>query len=378
MRHVNMTAMQRSVTFVFAALALGSAACNANSSSSFSHPPVEPNAGTFLIAVNPPNVRARTRHTATVLDNGHVLLVGGLDGVGPPVQPAERYVAGPQEFRATSGGLITARARHSATFLTNGDVLIAGGVGLAGFLDSAEIYGPLGDAFIPAAGNLITARQNHTASLTNDGTVLVVGGDAGGPPIAAMERFVPTTGFQPAGNLLTARTRHTAVRRSNGEIVILGGFGPTGAAIASVEILHLSDGSPRAAMQGLNIARAGAGAATFGDGRILLAGGTGVTGQALDSVEVYDPVAERSFGAGTMSRTRANARVAPLFDGRFLITGDDNTADIYDPSRAQIVQPTGALAQTRSGHTTTPVGTGDVVIVGGSPPNAPAELFDPR
>ena len=63
-----------------------------------------------------------------------------------------------------------ARANHTATLLDNGKVLIAGG-----FDNSAELYDPIAKTF-SNTGDLSTARQNPSATLLPNGQVLVAGG----------------------------------------------------------------------------------------------------------------------------------------------------------------------------------------------------------
>ena len=71
--------------------------------------------------------------------------------------------------------MTTERFTHTATLLQSGKVLIVGGQGYSGCLASAEIYDPTVGAFA-AAGTLATARSVHTATLLQDGRVLIVGG----------------------------------------------------------------------------------------------------------------------------------------------------------------------------------------------------------
>ena len=75
-----------------------------------------------------------------------------------------------------TGDLVTARYLHTATLLQNGQVLVAGGTGV-GFvsLASAELYDP-GTRVWTATGSMATARSGHTATLLPNGQVLVVGG----------------------------------------------------------------------------------------------------------------------------------------------------------------------------------------------------------
>jgi hypothetical protein len=82
------------------------------------------------------------------------------------------------------------RVFHSATLLNNGTVLVAGGLGLTD-LASAEVYDPATGIFTMAAGSMTSARAQATATLLNNGTVLIAGGST--PVLASAELYQPAT-----------------------------------------------------------------------------------------------------------------------------------------------------------------------------------------
>lgn len=119
-------------------------------------------------------------------------------------------------------GLIP-RANHTATLLNNGTVLIAGGA-TAG--TSAQIFDPITRTIVNT-GNMLIARQNHTATLLNDGTVLIAGGEMNGHAVAEAEIFDPSTGkFSATGSMRQPRSSHTAELRPDGAVLICGGNSP--------------------------------------------------------------------------------------------------------------------------------------------------------
>jgi hypothetical protein len=127
-----------------------------------------------------------------------------------------------------------ARYSHTATLLPDGRVLVVGGTaGDDGILASAEVWDPATGTFGPA-GSLAEAREWHTASPLSDGRVLVVGGadgvDALSPPdfegiLASAEVWDPATvTFGPAGSLVRGRHDHTATPLPDGRVLVVGGW----------------------------------------------------------------------------------------------------------------------------------------------------------
>src|SRR3989304_4923529 len=81
--------------------------------------------------------------------------------------------------RLRTGQITIPLAWHIAALLNNGKVLLAGGVGTDWtFLDSAELYDPNKNTFT-LTGNMTFAREAHTATLLKDGKILVTGGGKG-------------------------------------------------------------------------------------------------------------------------------------------------------------------------------------------------------
>ena len=121
---------------------------------------------------------ARASHTATLLNDGRVLVAGG--GQGPDIDDGFDNVLGAELFDPVSGSFTPAgtfsRQFHTATLLSSGKVMLAGGEQLSSIATSqSELYDPIAGQFQPNGG-MVVAREGHTATVLPDGRVLIVGG----------------------------------------------------------------------------------------------------------------------------------------------------------------------------------------------------------
>ena len=173
-----------------------------------------------------------------MLPDGDVLVAGGFGPTGDFLASAEVYDPAAGIWSAT-GSMSTTRDDPTATLLQNGDVLVAGGDGGPSpdgpntVLASAELYDP-GAGTWTATGSLSTAREFQTATLLQNGNVLVAGGDGGPSPdgsgntvLASAELYRPSSGTWAAtASLSNARVLQTATLLQNGKVLVAGGVGP--------------------------------------------------------------------------------------------------------------------------------------------------------
>jgi hypothetical protein len=229
----------------------------------------DPATGTFA-SLRPMRFE-RAFHTTTLLDDGRVLVVGGIslfDDVIETVKPAELYDPSTQQWTVISGGDAPddARAWHSAVQRkSDGKVVVIGGRNMSDgevkVLDTAEVFDPEQDAFVQNPGDepieLRSARADHTAVLTVVGTgrgsdILIIGGvNDDGEPVGQIEVLKSLNDgdrFESDDTdleLETPRYAHASVRvtpeRGN-LILVVGGIGADGP-LNDVEIIDLSSES---------------------------------------------------------------------------------------------------------------------------------------
>ncbi len=127
--------------------------------------------------------------------NARAAVFGGADNPNSPtsiVDTIEFYDESTNSWTVVTARLITPRSGHTATRLQNGDILIVGGRSSTGqVLATTEIVSGSGvNASVKAGPTLNVARTNHTATLLQNGQLLIAGGeDTTGAPIAAAEIF---------------------------------------------------------------------------------------------------------------------------------------------------------------------------------------------
>jgi hypothetical protein len=239
--------------------------------------------------------RARRGHTATLLTDGKVLIVGGENSDGL-VTPAEIFDPATETF-AVSGNLNTRRADHTATRLSDGRVLVAGGRGDLGSLNSTEIFDPTSGAFT-SGPNLNSARSGQSATTLGDGRVVFGGGD----PAGTVEIYDPqaNTCTGVGANLTAPRTMHSAALLNDGNILIVGGSAADGSDVLTAEILNVSTPSVSAVGNQTADGHVRATLRVLPDGKVQIIGSSD-----HEDMEIYDP-AVNSFGA--------HAHVFPIGD----------------------------------------------------------------
>ena len=323
----------------------------------------------------------RRYHTATLLRDGRVLVVGGSNGTSP-LRTAEIYDPATALF-TTTGSMTTARQNHSASLLADGRVLVAGGV-----IDSAgtatataEVFDPVSGRFSSTLSDMPESRSDFTARTLPGGTVLVAGGSVRFPTaayLATAATYDPTTNrFTATGSLTTSRAGPESVLLQSGKVLVTGGR--DGAAyLASAETYDPATRTftGTTSMTGGRVADTAtmlvvAGSPPAAAGPVLFAGG--FAQGYLNTANLYDPVVGTFSPTSSMGTRRGYDTAALLPSGQVLLAGGTDgvavlaTAEFFDPVLGAFVPATGQdMTSARWTHTATELQDGRVLVVGGA------------
>lgn len=316
-----------STVFVYLSLSLSLllVACGGSSSPAKEDPPP---------AAPPPapgalNTARFAGHTVTRLQNGSVLIAGGLVGdVSDAKATATSELFDPATGKvAAVGAMVQARRWHTATLLVDGRVLITGGTpwdsqSTVVAWSSAEIYDPATRKFQTTGSPMAVERHSHTASLLKNGKVLILGGQGKEAVTRMAELFDPVTGtFQTLTNFMVyGRANHSATVLDSGRVLIAAGtdFQNPGIPLSS-EIFEPDTASFRPLAATLPAANRAPMAFKLPSGKVLI---TGTLGSAL-----FEPVSETYTAQPGPVTPRNYAAVISLNDQSVLLAGGESWAD---------------------------------------------------
>ncbi|MDP3911584.1 MAG: kelch repeat-containing protein [Gemmatimonadales bacterium] len=310
----------------------------------------------------------RRDHTATLLPDGDVLIVGGT------ASGAFIFNADAESFTATGAPLFNHGQFATATLLLDGRVLVVGGSGAP---QSAELYDPSTGSFTATAGGATEGTTNaprvvHSATLLPDGRVLIAGGQTPGtsPPqsIVQAEIYDPETdAFTPIVDLTEARAGHGAALLADGTVLIAGGRSAAGGCLASAEVFHPESGI-FTLTGAMSIGRCG----LQWNNLTVLPDGTAFVAVDDTNAELYDPARGTFTLAGAPSVRHTAGSVTLLADGRVLLAGGSTGAGPITTSATEIFNPATGLFTlaapmtiVRQQHSATRLGDGRVLVVGG-------------
>jgi hypothetical protein len=293
-----------------------------------------------------------------------------------------------------AGQMSSERVNHTATVLQNGRLIVTGGTSST-FYASVELFDPVTNTDIPTA-SMDSARTNHTATLLNNGKLLVTGGqNSKGSYMKSSELYDPATGlWTPTGFLNKGRNSHAAILLADGKVMVIGGYNIGN--VSSSEIYDPATGLWTVAAA-MSTWRSGAMAVLLNNGKVLYAGGNNFQSLAVPETtyypfaDLYNPSTDTWSSGGTMNEKRHSHTITLLPNGQVLVAGGNNgvinvnTAELYNPE-TNTWSNTGSMVAAKLRHTATLLNNGQVLVSGGvnSSPILTstqilsiAELYDP-
>jgi len=348
-------------------VALGTTAIAAISNAVTGNATINVTANTWTLAADSEVIR--NLHTATLLTNGKVLVAGGSFPGAIPFFPAEAQLYDPNtDSWASAGSLSIGRELHTATLMADGKVLVVGG-GKLPYWPDVDLYDPVANSWTSAAP-LSAGRSYHTASLLQNGKLFVVGGFGGGTGYySSTELYDPVTGsWSPAASLADGRSWHTATQLPNGKVLVVGGVSNNSRpnATSSAELYDPATDTWSVAAN-LTTGRSGHTATLLANGKVLVVGGNGIP-----SAELYDPATDSWSAAASLVTARSGHTATLLANGKVLVVGGSqyfyssvlSSAELYDPT-TDSWSSANNLALDRTGHAATLLPNGSVLVSGG-------------
>jgi hypothetical protein len=244
----------------------------------------------------------RASHTLTLLEDGTVLLAGGIQfdsekGVSLSIR-GRTLIIDPNEASLTEGPPLDTILKHTATRLQDGRVLVVGGRGVSGQpiddIADAWIFDPAEGEFLDA-GSIDPPRGEHGAALLPDGRVVVFGGstDNGAVALADSWLFDPEDdSWSPGPLMIAARWNPGVAVTRSGRVLVCGGADEAGPVTGCELFVPDEEGSdgwvPAPDPGGVADSRDGALLVLLGTGDVLGVGGVSGESANLDLL-LYKP-----------------------------------------------------------------------------------------
>lgn len=260
---------------------------------------------------------------------GKVLVVPR--GLGPPASSAQLFDPASGVWEKTGPFYFVAGRFSTATLLEDGKVLLFGGTTQGG-RTASQIYSPTTNTWNATGGEQPLARLYHSATLLKDGRVLMAQGRTTSG-VGTSELYTPAGGvgrkaaspdsWAPDGRGVTARSGHVAALLASGKVLVAGGVGLPPAAGPSEVVLPFESTKPA----------------------------------FTPSAEIYDPKTGHWQATGAMSTTRGSRASSDftstlMKDGTVLVAGGAamsdgkavslGTAEIYAPAASDVTPPNAA------------------------------------
>jgi RHS repeat-associated protein len=150
--------------------------------------------------------------------------VGGVDAFGIPVSIVERYHPDTQQFEVVGDITALARANHTATLLTDGRLLIVGGIDATGTVrEDALLFDPVAGDTQSIPDHIVAPRAGSFAALLPSGQVLV-----SAEMVVAGRSTAPGVLYNPG------TSSFTSLRSAPGSLLPTAGYSDTTPGVAAI------------------------------------------------------------------------------------------------------------------------------------------------
>ncbi|MBC8044778.1 MAG: hypothetical protein IAF08_15175 [Rhizobacter sp.] len=291
----------------------------------------------------------RYNHTAVLLQNGKIFIAGGISTTGgAALRATELYDPATNISTSLPAQMLSPRAGHTATLLSDGKVLILGGETADNgsselALPDAEIYDPAAGSFSQATFDRTLTRTEHAALLIAPTKFLITGGENDDEILFDAKTFSLTAQPYPIDGsntfLLDANTyRHTLTLTNNKPVLLGYAFASDGTAYPRNSVL--TPDNP-AFQSGMTKPRNNHAAAELEPGLIVVTGGSSFGAQGaetvLQSIEIF---AEPSLTFFTilplLTAPRTGHTATKLSNGTVIILGGKNAGGVLSSAEQLI------------------------------------------
>lgn len=263
----------------------------------------------------------RRHMVPNVLQNGKILISGGIDSSHTPLSTCELYDPATETW-STIGSMIEPRSQQTTNMTADGKVYVFAGNTNVGMSNTVEVFDPTTNTW-GSAGNISIGRMNHTSTLLPNGKVLIVGGFDGSDFLSSCELYDPITQTsESAASLHLGRHDHSTILLQSGKVLVTGGRigGADGIYLNEVELYDPSTNT-WTVLADMHSSRIIGTLVEFSDQTVLAAGGRATANNATQESDLFDPTTSTWTETDSMKERRHWQGESLMPSDRYLITG---------------------------------------------------------
>ncbi len=314
----------------------------------------------------------RTGHTSTLLKDGRVLVVGGRTSNSAWSSLANAEIYNPITGQwTTMPSMSHARFSHTANLLEDGRVLIIGGAyDNNGEPFSVQVFDPVTEQW-SAMPPIKQARSGHVAQMLPNGKILIFHGSSLYNHTFKTELYDPLSGVSIYVSDFPEDTGTKTIVLPTGLLLCAG-------TTQTTSLFNPNFYSWTSYVNSIPTAGHNGDLVLLSDQRVLMAGGSSGSYGYVRTTMIYQPDTNQWAASGNLNTSRSQHQTTALKNGKVLLTGGEyygsnlSTTEIYNPQTG-IWSYGEQMISARSGHKATMLNDGRVLITGGS--NNPPEIY---